>query len=470
MSVQDYLPPYNEMVEREVIGVMLCDPDLIADVIEKVKPDDFYLQTNQVICKGIFNVYQSSPVVDIPEVVRYLVDHNLYSPEILTYMTECAESIASTATLEHYVERLLILSWDRKLKAAGAKIAATSPATDRDSLEEAMSEAETLVTSISDESVSDDYMADTADVFDRYFDHLEQICEQGNPITGVATGIPDLDGITAGFQKSDLIILAGRPSMGKTAFAIHLAMGMREHRFKGVFFEIEMDENSVANRMLSRHARINSKLMQTGMLSKKDLLQLKESRETLKKQYEGLHIDTTPNLSLAVLKAKARKLKRQNELDFIIVDYLQLLTGVEGASRNEEVGKISRSLKLIARELEVPVIALAQLSRAVEIRQDKRPVLSDLRDSGEIEQDADVIIFMYRDDYYNDESEEKGIAEAIISKHRNGALGTVKMLYKKEWNLFLPLAKDHDEPQLNQQQAQNEISATKDTPWEEGEL
>lgn len=467
--MSDYLLPYDEMVEREVIGAMLCDPELIADVIEKVSPEDFYLQTNQVICKAIFDVYQNSSVVDIPEVVRYLTHHNLYSSEILTHMTECAESIASTVTLEHYIDRLLILSWDRKLKAAGAKIAATNPATDRDSLEAALSEAETLIASISDETVSDDYMTDSSSMFDRYFDQLERVYERGNPITGVATGIPDLDHITSGFQKSDLIILAGRPSMGKTAFAINLAMGMRENGYKGVFFEIEMDELSVANRMISRNAQINSKLMQTGMISKKDLQRLKTTKENLKRAYTGLHIDTTPNLSIAVLKAKARKLKRQGELDFIIVDYLQLLTGVKGSSRNEEVGEIARALKVIARELNVPVIALAQLSRAVEMRNDKRPMLSDLRDSGEIEQHADLVIFLYRDEYYNAESEEKNIAEIILSKHRNGALGTVKMIYRKEYNLFLPLAKDQTVfSEITT--IRDESAATVDLPWEEGEL
>lgn len=473
MTVQDYLPPYNDMVEQQVIGSMLVEPDLIGDIISRVKPTDFYLRTHQVICKAIFDIYEEhgAELTGVVEVTRLLVDRGQYSPDILQKMNNSMAEVVTTTTVDHYIEQLLVLSLDRQLKEIGAKIAATAPASNREALEEVMSEAESMITSISDDSISDDHMSDATDIFDRYSKHVEMICEKGNPITGVPTGIPDLDTITSGFQKSDLIILAGRPSMGKTAFAIQMAMGMRENGYKGIFFEIEMDEISVANRMVARNAFINSKLMQTGMLSKEERTKIKHTTEAMKEMYAGLRIDTTPNLSLAVMKAKARKLKRQGELDFIFVDYLQLITGVQGASRNEEVGKISRSLKLMARELEVPVIALAQLSRGVESRNDKRPLLSDLRDSGEIEQDADVIIFMYRDDYYNEESEEKNIAEAIISKHRNGALGTVKMLYKKEYNLFLPLEGYRKEEVSQQKQAQNEAAVTHEVmPWEEGEL
>lgn len=437
----DSLPQYNDLVEQYLIGAMLDDPLIIPDIQQVVKPTDFYLQAHQTFCRYIYALFdESGPVsVDAPGLVKKMQEDGVYEANMVSQLTNC---YGLAANYEYYVNELRRLSISRQLRQAAVEIANWTPTTQQE-LESALAKAETKIAALSDQSIRDDHMLSSSELLDEAYDYVERVYAQDNPITGIPSGIPDLDNMTAGFHDSDLIILAGRPSMGKTAFAIQLALNMCQAGKKGIFFEIEMGKISVSLRILANQTDINSKDLRSGQVSKEEYKRYLDAKASLRTKFP-LYIDTTPDLSLSQLKAKARKLKRQNELDFLIVDYLQLLKVDQGRSRNEEVNEISRGLKQLARELEIPVIALSQLSRAVESRPrtDRRPTLADLRESGGIEQDADVVLFMYRDEYYNPDTEDKGIAETIIAKQRDGILGVCKTLYKKEYNQFLPLERN----------------------------
>ncbi len=284
------------------------------------------------------------------------------------------------------------------------------------------------------------------DVLLETYDRIEILQQTRGEITGIATGFSELDTMTAGFQRNDLIIVAARPSVGKTAFALNIAQNVATKTDENVaIFSLEMGASQLVTRMLCAEGNIDAQRMRTGALEEEDWQKLSMAMGSLSKA--GIYIDDTPGVKVGDIRAKCRRLKQDKGLGMILIDYLQLIqgNGRGGENRQQEVSEISRTLKAIARELEVPVIALSQLSRGVESRQDKRPMMSDIRESGSIEQDADIVAFLYRDDYYDKESENKNIIEIIIAKQRNGPVGTVELAFVKEYNKFVNLDRRHDE-------------------------
>ena len=306
-----------------------------------------------------------------------------------------------------------------------------------------MDDAERKILQLSDTKNRGDF-ASVGAVVETTLDKITKLYENKAGLTGLPTGFRDLDRMTSGLQPSDLILVAARPSMGKTAFTLNIAqnVGVRQHKTVA-FFSLEMSQEQLVQRLLCQIAHIDSQKLRTGQLNSDE--EWTHLTDACDKLYESpIYIDDTPGISVAEMRSKARRLKSEHGLDLIIVDYLQLMQGRNAESRQQEISEISRSLKALARELKVPLIALSQLSRSVESRQDKRPMLSDLRESGALEQDADIVSFLYREDYYDKETENQHITEVILAKHRNGPVGSVKLYFKNEFTLFLNLDTQHE--------------------------
>src|SRR5690606_1684990 len=344
---------------------------------------------------------------------------------------------------DHYariVEEKAIL---RRLIRTATQIASAGYA-GGDDVAEIIDEAERKIVDISERRIRKAFLPIRDLLMDTY-ERIEQMHENRGGLTGIPTGFPDLDRMTSGLQRSDLIILAARPSMGKTAFALNLAQNVALHAGETVaIFNMEMPAIQLVQRMLSAEGNIDAQVFRTGNLGEEDWEKLTMAIGTLAEV--PIFIDDTPGLTVFDIRAKLRRLQAEHGLGLVVIDYLQLFRGRGGESRQQEISEISRSLKLLSRELNVPVIALCHLSRAVEEREDKRPMLSDLRESGSIEQDADIVAYLYRDDYYNEESERKDIMEVIFGLHRTGPVGKVELLFLKNYNKFLSLDLKHDEP------------------------
>ncbi|MDU3112460.1 MAG: replicative DNA helicase, partial [Megasphaera sp.] len=309
--------------------------------------------------------------------------------------------------------------------------------------EDLLDDAERKILQLSDTKNRGDF-ASVGAVVETTLDKITKLYENKAGLTGLPTGFRDLDRMTSGLQPSDLILVAARPSMGKTAFTLNIAQNVGVRQRKTVaFFSLEMSQEQLVQRLLCHIAHIDSQKLRTGQLNSDD--EWSRLTDAFDKLYESpVYIDDTPGISVAEMRSKARRLKSEHGLDLIIVDYLQLMQGRNSESRQQEISEISRSLKALARELKVPLIALSQLSRSVESRQDKRPMLSDLRESGALEQDADIVSFLYREDYYDKETENQHITEVILAKHRNGPVGSVKLYFKNEFTLFLNLDTQHE--------------------------
>ncbi|WP_246131834.1 replicative DNA helicase [Paenibacillus hemerocallicola] len=448
---EERVPPHNMEAEWAVLGAVLLEPEAMDTTADLFRGDEFYDSKNRTIFKAMLELYDAGEPIDMITVSSQLQDNQqLDSIGGVSYLSEIANSVPTAANISYYAgivkekhtHRETIKSIDRLQKEAWA--------TDDPSKLIALMQhrAEKLAT----QSVISRPFRSTKDVGIEFFENLEKasLNKDAGGITGIPSGFRDLDRMTAGFQRSDLIIVAARPSVGKTAFALNIAQNVAIRSGEDVaIFSLEMGAVQLMGRMVSAEGNIDASRMRTGMLLPEDWEKVTTAIGVIASA--PIHIDDTPTVTVNEIRSKCRQLKkdRGGRLGLILIDYLQLITGVgrPGTNRQEEISHISRTLKQIARELDVPVIALSQLSRAVEQRQDKRPMMSDLRESGSIEQDADIVAFLYRDDYYDKKTENKNIIEIIIAKQRNGPVGTVELAFLKQFNKFADLDRTHEESQ-----------------------
>lgn len=433
----DRLPPHNHEAEQAVLGAILIEPSVLVSVNEKLKAEDFYRQGHQRLFQVMNDLTEKGQPVDLVTLTSELQNRNCLD-EVggVTYLNELAESVPTAANVEYYAKIVEEKSLLRKLIHTATQIAMSSY-TSSEEVTEIVDEAEKRILEISQHRIRGEFVS-IRDVLVETYEQIEALHLNKSGIRGTPSGFVDLDRMTSGFQKSDLIIIAARPSMGKTAFALNVAQNVAIRTGETVaIFNLEMSAPQLVMRMIAAEGNIDAQAFRTGNLKEEDWEKLTMAISTLSES--PIFIDDTPGITVYDIRAKLRRLQAEHGLGLVIIDYLQLISGVKGDSRQQEISEISRSLKLLARELNVPVISLSQLSRAVEQRQDKRPMLSDLRESGSIEQDADIVAFLYRDDYYHEESEKKNIAEVIIGKQRNGPVGKVELLFLKNYNKFLSL-------------------------------
>ena len=436
------IPPQNIEAEKSVLGAMLIDEEAIGVCVEILDEAWFYEDAHRKIYRAVIDLYQNRKNVDL-----ITLSDKLKSDGILddiggvTYLSLLIDIVPSTANVEHYAHIVKEKGVLRHLIRSATKIISNSYEL-QGSVEEVVDEAERMIFEVA-EMKQHRQSAHIKDLVKQSIEKIDQLYQRKEHVTGVATGFSKIDFMTSGLQPADLIIVAARPSMGKTALAISIAENVSIQGNRGVaIFSLEMSKEQLVQRMLCSQARVDAHKVRSGFLSPSDWPKLTAAAGKLSEA--KIFIDDTPAISVLELRAKARRLKANNNVDLIILDYIQLMrstTKIE--SRQQEISEISRSLKALARELNVPIIALSQLSRAVEARQDKRPQLSDLRESGAIEQDADVVILLMREEYYEPTEENKGQADIIIAKQRNGPVGTVKLVFLKEYTRFENLATDN---------------------------
>lgn len=437
----DRTPPHNIEAEQAVLGAVFLEPEAFSTASEILMPEDFYRASHQRIFETMVQLSDRGEPIDLVTVTTSLANQGTID-EIggVSYLTELAESVPTAANIGYYskiVEEKALL---RRLIRTATDIV-TDTFRKEDEVEDALNEAEKRILEVSNRRNGGAFKA-VKDVLIEVYDNIEQLHQRKGDVTGVPTGFRDLDRITSGFQKNDLIIIAARPSVGKTAFALNVAQNVAVNTDENVaIFSLEMGADQLVSRMLCAEGNIDAQRLRTGNLEAEDWSKLTMAMGSLSNA--GIFIDDSAGIRVGEIRSKCRRLKQEHGLGMIMIDYLQLIQGSARSQENrqQEVSEISRSLKALARELEVPVIALSQLSRGVESRQDKRPMMSDLRESGSIEQDADIVGFLYRDDYYDSESEKQNIIEIIISKQRNGPVGTVELAFVKEYNKFVDL--DH---------------------------
>ncbi|MGE5708526.1 MAG: replicative DNA helicase [Bacteroidota bacterium] len=435
MNELERLPPQNIEAEQSVLGAMLLAPDAVGRVIELLHAESFYRTAHQKIyetIKELFEKGEPSDLITVSDLLRG--KEQLEEIGGMGYLAELAGSIPTAANVEYYARIIEEKALRRELIKSGTEIVGLGY---DESIEVAKSldQAEQLILDIAQKRRSND-LVHIKDILHESYETISQRYEQQDSLTGVPSGFYDLDHLTAGLQPSDLIILAARPAMGKTAFCLNLAQNVATAKMPVAVFSLEMSKEQLVQRLLCAEAGIDAHRLKTGYLAESDWPRLTEAIGKLAEA--PLYIDDTASISALEIRSKCRRLKTENkgQLGLVVIDYLQLMEGSGNENRVQEISQISRSLKGLARELHAPVIALSQLSRAVESRTDKRPMLSDLRESGSIEQDADIVIFIYRDEYYNPESAAKNIAEIIIAKHRNGPTGKVELFFKKECTRF----------------------------------
>ena len=439
------VPPHDIDAEQAVIGSMLTDKDAVVEAVEILKSDDFYRQDNKTIYEAILNLYNRAEPIDIITVKSELTTlGKLDAVGGLEYLAILPDKVPTTANVERYIKIVEEKSILRRLIKASNELIDLGYAETED-VDTIMDQAEKKVFEISQGKNQKGYTP-IKDILVESFAELEKLYNQKEPITGVPTGFADLDYKTAGLHNSDLVLVAARPAMGKSAFALNIATNAAvQAKVPTVIFNLEMSKSQLVSRILCSEAMVDSNKVRTGKIEEDDWVKLATALGPLSEA--PIYIDDTPGITVTEIRAKCRKLKMEKDIGLIIIDYLQLVKGSsnKNGSREQEIAEISRSLKILAKELNVPVIALSQLSRAVEQRPDHRPMLSDLRESGSIEQDADIVMFLYRDDYYNKDSEDKGLTEVIIAKNRSGETGTVKLLWMGSYTKFANLAQGYDE-------------------------
>ena len=419
--------PQSIEAEQSVIGSMIIDKSAIAQVAEKLTEDDFYRDGHKIIYKSIFEMFKNDMAVDLVTLLEYLKSTDqLEKAGGVTYITEVSSSVPTTATLSSYIKIVEEKSILRRLIKASTAIIEDSY-NKQGEVEGVLDLAEKKIFDIAEKRSTSDFEA-LSDVLERGFLEIERLFNNKGQITGVPSGFTDLDAKTSGFQKGDMVLIAARPSMGKTTFALNIAENAALREGKSVvIFSLEMPKEQLAYKLLCSEANVDMLKLRTGNLDDKDWENIARATGPLSKA--KIYIDDTAGVTVMEMRSKCRRLKMEYGIDLILIDYLQLMSGSSSENRQQEVSEISRSIKALAKEMECPVIALSQLSRAPEQRADHRPMLSDLRESGSIEQDADLVMFLYRDEYYNKETEDKNMAECIVAKHRNGPVGTVKMAF-----------------------------------------
>lgn len=448
-AFQDRLPPQSIEAEQAVLGSVFLDPDTVVGALEFIEAKDFYRRGHQLIFQTMLDLNNNNEAIDIVTITNALESKNqLEDVGGMAYLAELAVTVPTAANMEHYAKIVEQKSILRNLIRTATEIV-TKGYEEGDELAAILDEAERSILEVSEKRSRSGFLS-ISEVLNTSIARIDELYQNDEEITGLPTGYKALDKMTAGLQKEELIILAARPAVGKTAFALNIAQNIGTKTDKTVaIFSLEMGAESLVNRMLCAEGSIDASNLRTGNLSEEEWQNLIVAMGSLSKA--SIYIDDTPGIRVAEIRAKCRRLKQEKgELGLILIDYLQLIEGTGRESRQQEVSEISRQLKKLAKELDVPVMALSQLSRGVEQRQDKRPVLSDIRESGSIEQDADIVAFLYRDDYYDreegDDEEEADMAgqdnivEVIIEKNRSGARGTVKLLFIKEYNKFSSLA------------------------------
>ena len=433
----DRMPPASIEAEQAVLGAMLLKPDAVTTAAEELSADDFYRETHRLIFEAMMELKERTEPVDLVTLTEQLKKADkLAKIGGIPALSLIANSVPTAANVHYHARIVHEKAQLRSLIAAATEIAGAAYESD-DEVEDIMDSAEKRILQVASGKRSKDFVP----LQDILLDTLEQIDLRYNnkgSITGLPTGFTELDHLTAGLQKSDLILVAARPSMGKTAFTLNIAAHVVLRAKEPVaFFSLEMSKEQLVPRLLCSEGRIDSQRLRVGELEEKEWGDLIDTANRL--SAAPLYIDDTPGITVMELRSKARRLKAEHGLSLIVIDYLQLMQGrasKSGDNRQQEISEISRSLKALARELNVPVIALSQLSRSVESRQIKRPMLSDLRESGSLEQDADIVMFLYREDYYDPETENKNITEVIIAKHRNGPVDTVDLTFLKQFTKF----------------------------------
>ena len=448
--------PHDDEAEKAVLGAIFIDPAAIADASAEVQPDDFYKRANQLVFQAMLDLSDREDAIDPLTLQDELTKKNqLDDIGGIAYVSELAMATPTAAHVTYYAKIVHRKALLRRLISASQKII-TNAMQDSDDVTDILDNAESEIMNVSSENNANGFRS-IKDIVNSAIDEINNIPEDGNMVTGLPTGFVELDKMTTGFHDDELVIVAARPGVGKTSFALNVAQYVGLHTDKTVaMFSLEMSGEQLVQRMLASEGLINSQHLRTGQLDEDEWPKLVAASGSL--ATANIYIDDTPGIKMSEIRAQSRRLaKEKGNLGLIVIDYLQLIEGPHSESRQQEVSAISRQLKKLAKELHVPVIALSQLSRSVEQRQDKRPVLSDIRESGSIEQDADIVSFLYRDDYYRDEEEgeenkevsaedDNGEVEVIIEKNRSGSRGTVKLMFSKPYNRFSNLDYSHDQP------------------------
>ena len=447
--------PHDSEAEKAVLGAVFLDPEAIIDASDVLQPDDFYEHANRIVFQAMLNISDREEVID-PVTLQDELKKNNQVDDIggIAYVTELSMATPTAAHVTYYakiVKRKAIL---RNLISTSQRIIQNA-IEGSDDVTDILDDAESQIMGVSQDNASGGFKS-IHDVLNTAMEEINSIPDDGNMVTGLPSGFSELDKMTTGFHDDELIILAARPGVGKTAFALNVAqfVGLKTDKTVAMF-SLEMGAEQLVQRMLASEGLIDSQHLRTGQLTDEEWRKRVVAAGSL--DNTSIYIDDTPGIKMSEIRAKARRLaKEKGNLGLIVIDYLQLIEGPRSESRQQEVSAISRQLKKLAKELHIPVIALSQLSRSVEQRQDKRPVLSDIRESGSIEQDADIVAFLYRDDYYRDErdeddegeveaEEDNGEVEVIIEKNRSGTRGTVKLMFSKPYNRFSNLDYTHSE-------------------------
>ena len=441
----DRVPPQNIEAEQAVLGAMMIDKEAISKATEILQENDFYRQDHRAVYQVIVDLFSKNQAVDMVTVTEALKrEGKLEDVGGIQFITYLANAVPTAANISYHAKIVEEKSLLRQLISVSTQIAGAGYEGTED-VNSLLDNAERMILGVSERKISRDF-APIKEVVMSAVDRIDELYNKKGGITGIATGFIDFDHLTSGLQPSDLILIAARPSMGKTALVLNMAQHVAIREKKAVaFFSLEMSKEQLVQRMLCSEASIDSSRLRIGELEDNDWEKLIWAADSLSRA--EIFIDDTPGITVMEMRAKARRLKVEHNLQLIVIDYLQLMQGSgkkSGENRQQELSDISRSLKALARELNVPVIALSQLSRSVESRQVKRPMLSDLRESGALEQDADLVAFLYREDYYDKETENKNITELIIAKHRNGPVDTVKLFFHKQFTRFANLAKGND--------------------------
>ena len=440
MALPERVPPQNIEAEQSVLGAMLIKKEAITQAQELLRPDDFYREAHRIVFETMLELAGDNEAVDLVTLTEALRKKEMLEKVGgISFITALANYVPTAANIVYHAQIVKEKSELRHLIDAATEIASAAyEATD--DVKDIMDDAEKKILAVAANQTGGAFEPIRRLVIDT-IGRIETLYENQGGLTGISTGFRDLDRDTSGLQKSDLILVAARPSMGKTAFTLNIATYAALHGHTVAFFSLEMSKEQLVQRMLCSEGGIDSQRLRTGQLEDGDWDKLIATADRISKA--SIFIDDTAGINIMDLRSKARRLKAEHGLDLIVIDYLQLMQGrtkSNNDNRQQEISEISRSLKALARELDVPVVALSQLSRSVESRTVKKPMLSDLRESGSLEQDADIVMFLYREDYYDQETERKNITEVIIAKHRNGPIGTIELFFQKEFTKFRDLS------------------------------
>ncbi len=440
-ALVDNVPPNSAEAEQAVLGAVLSDPKALAELADMLKPEDFYRDAHRVVFRAMLDLFDAGEVIDMITLVETLKKGNrLDSAGGITYVTTLANCVPTAANAAAHAKIVREKAAKRKLINMAAQVVQMG-FEDEEDVSVIVERTGTMLIDVSSEHQPTAF-AEPKSLAAKVLDRFAQFAEAKGRIFGLATGFPDFDRVTGGLQVPDFILLAARPSMGKTALAVNMAVYVAMSKRNVALFSLEMSKEQLMQRIICGEAELPYEKVKGGIMNEDDWKRAIGAANEV--AAVPLHIDDTGALSVSEVKGRCRRLKAEKGLDLVVIDYLQLMRGDSGNSgdnRQQEISEISRGLKALAKDLSVPVIALSQLSREVEKRANKRPMLSDLRESGSLEQDADIVGFLYRDDYYNPETENKNITELILAKHRNGPTGTIELYFRKDFTRFYPLSR-----------------------------